>query len=366
MSLYIGLMSGTSMDGIDAALVDVSTHRLIRGIVRSYSHEVQQALRHLLSNEKHALQTIYQLNTLIGREFGAVTNELLAEAKVLPHRINAIGSHGQTVIHDAEAPIPYTVQLGCAHTIAEMTKIPVVADFRTRDLILSGQGAPLAPLYHQALFAKLGHPLAIVNVGGIANLSCLSREDEVIGYDIGPGNCLMDAWILRHQDRHYDVEGQWAVQGQVIPSLLQALLADPFFKKSYPKSIGKEYFSLNWLSPFLDTSYKPADVQATLLQLTAKLIATAVIDQKLPIKKVLVCGGGAHNVQLIAAISNLLPQVDIQSTASVAIDPDFIEAQMMAWLAHQMIVKNPLNLNPITGAQNKAVLGVFYPAGIDK
>lgn len=366
MSLYIGLMSGTSMDGIDAALVDVHTHQLIKGITRSYSQEVKTALQNLLSTEKHELRTIYQLNTLIGREFGAVVNELLAEACVSRDSIEAIGSHGQTVIHDAEADIPYTVQLGCAHTIAEMTKIPVIADFRTRDLILHGQGAPLAPLYHQALFSNLGYPLATVNIGGIANLSGLFSENEIIGYDVGPGNCLMDAWIMRHHGKSYDALGQWAAQGQVIASLLEALLNDPFFKKQYPKSIGKEYFSLNWLNTFLDKSYQAADVQATLLHLTAHLIANAVFAQKIAFKKLIVCGGGAHNTHLLSVLSQLVPQVAIQSSAAVAIDPDFIEAQMMAWLAHQMIMENPSDLNLITGAQKKAVLGVFYPPGIDK
>src|SRR3990167_4212356 len=273
MSLYIGLMSGTSMDGIDAALVDVHTHQLIKGITRSYRQEVKAALQCVLSTNQHELRTIYQLNTLIGREFGVVANELLAEAKVSRESIEAIGSHGQTIIHDAEADIPYTVQLGCAHTIAEMTKIPVIADFRTRDLILHGQGAPLAPLYHQALFSNLGYPLAAVNIGGIANLSGLLSENEVIGYDVGPGNCLMDAWIMRHQGKPYDARGKRAGQGHVIAPLLQALLDDPFFHKHYPKSIGKEYFSLNWLNTFLDESYEAVDVQATLLYLTAELIA---------------------------------------------------------------------------------------------
>lgn len=368
MSLYIGLMSGTSMDGIDAALVDVTTHRLVKGITRSYSQDVKAALLELLTTtDKQELRTLYQLSTLIGREFGTVANELLAEAQVSYENIEAIGSHGQTIIHDADAPIPYTVQLGCAHTIAEMTKIPVIADFRTRDLILHGQGAPLAPLYHQALFSDLAeYPLAVVNVGGIANLSGLLSNNEVIGYDVGPGNCLMDAWIMQHQGKSYDAFGQWAGQGQIIAPLLDALLGDSFFNKHYPKSIGKEYFSLTWLNTFLDTTYQPVDVQATLLHLTVRPIANAVLAQKVAFKKLILCGGGAHNTHLLEALSQALPQVEIHSSAAVSIDPDFIEAQMMAWLAHQMISKNPLDLKSITGAQKKAILGVFYPPGIDK
>lgn len=365
MSLYIGLMSGTSMDGIDAAIVDVTTHRLIKGMTRSYSADVKASLQKLLACEKHELRTIYQLNALIGREFGAVTNELLDRAEMAPERITAIGSHGQTIVHDAEAAIPYTVQLGCAHTIAEMTRIPVVADFRTRDLVLHGQGAPLAPLYHQALFSKLGFPLAVVNIGGIANLSVLFNDRDVIGFDVGPGNCLMDAWIMQHQGTSYDAEGRWAKQGQVIERLLQLLLADLFFKKQYPKSIGKEYFSMTWLNAFLDKTYSPVDVQATLLHLTAHLIANAILAQNTPFKKIIICGGGAHNTHLLLTLSQLVPDMEIFSSAEFDIDPDFIEAQMMAWLAYHMMTKKLLDLRSITGSEKRAVLGVFYPAGID-
>ena len=204
-----------------------------------------------------------------------------------------------------------------------------------------------------------------MNVGGIANLSALLGENELFGYDLGPGNCLMDAWILRHQGQSYDVKGQWASQGKVITPLLQALLEDPFFKKHHPKSIGKEYFSLHWLSTFFNKEYQAVDVQATLLHLTAELIAKALISQKSVFKKLILCGGGAHNEHLLSVLTQLMPEVLTRSSAAVGIDPDFIEAQMMGWLAHQMMMNHPCDLKPITGAYKKALLGVFYPPGIE-
>ena len=374
MSLYIGLMSGTSMDGIDAVLVDISpdrkTQRLIHGITQPYSAEVKKALEQVLHASTHSLRAIYQLNTLIGRDFAQAANTLLKQAGVSATAVEAIGSHGQTLEHDASSQggIPYTVQLGCPHTIAELTKVAVVADFRTRDLVLGGQGAPLAPLYHQALFSHLGSALAVVNIGGIANVSYLLNNQGVSGFDVGPGNCLMDAWCMSHRGKPYDERGEWASEGKVIEPLLHQLLADPFFHKSGPKSIGKEYFSMPWLSANCTdiSSYNPQDVQATLLQLTAHTIAQAIAAGETAITRLLVCGGGAHNTQLLAMLSQLLPTVRVESTAAVSVDPNFVEAQMMAWLAHQMIIRQPLDLTTITGSTQKAILGVFYPAGIDK
>lgn len=365
MKLYIGLMSGTSMDGIDAALLDVDTNRLIEGVTTSYSPRVKTMLEHFFQQEQHSLQAISQLNTLIGRDFALATQQLLARCNISHTDIVAIGSHGQTIVHDASADIPYTVQLGCPHTIAEWTKIPVVADFRTRDLVTGGQGAPLAPLYHRILFADRAHPLAIVNIGGIANLSGLIDSEHSIGYDVGPGNCLMDAWIRLHRGESYDAGGQWAAEGQVIDSLLSALLSDDFFKKTYPKSIGKEYYSLEWLNRFLHDAFQQEDVQATLLHLTAHGIANAIRDQLPDCNEVIICGGGAHNAQLLSVLSKLLPHKKVQSTDSIGIRADYIEAQMMAWLADRMLSKEALNLKEITGSKHKSILGVFYPAGID-
>ena len=360
--LFIGLMSGTSMDGIDAAITDLSSNSLIAGLTHPYSFEAKTKINALLNGEPSSLKTYSQLNTLLGREFAQAAIKLLAHARIPAKAIQAIGSHGQTLEHDPSADIPYTVQLGCAHTIAELTGITVVADFRTRDLIVRGQGAPFAPIYHQALFKNHGYPLAIVNIGGIANVTYLINEQEVSGYDLGPGNCLMDAWIEKQQGYAYDKNGEWASSGQVIEPLLDRLLSDPYFKRQQPKSIGKEYFSLSWLERFLKNDYSPADIQATLLRLTAQSIAEGIKnDDKAP-TKLLVCGGGAHNLALLEALGKLLPEIKVQSTDSININPDFIEAQMFAWLAEKTLSQIPMDLRQITGSERATILGAIYPS----
>ncbi|MGQ3890980.1 anhydro-N-acetylmuramic acid kinase [Legionella sp. CNM-4043-24] len=364
MSLFIGLMSGTSMDGIDAALVDMKKNICLYGITRPYSDEARQQLTRLLSGQDNGLGAISQLNTILGREFARAALQLLDESGQNPQDVVAIGSHGQTLCHDTSVAIPYTVQVGCAHTIAEMTGITVVADFRTRDLVLGGQGAPFAPLYHQAVFREQGYPLAVVNVGGIANISCLSSEDEVSGYDVGPGNCLMDAWIFRHLQKPYDKNGAWAASGRVIPSLLRQLQQDGYFSRPIPKSAGKEYFSLEWLEPYLDDAWSAADVQATLLQLTAWAIVSAVKALPTPPLQVLICGGGVHNQALCRSLSLQLPESGVKSTEAVQVNPDYLEAMMFAWFADNTLQNKALNLHGITGATRSAVLGAVYPAGI--
>lgn len=358
MSLFIGLMSGTSMDGIDAALVDLNNNQCIAGITRPYGKEAWNFLTEVINGSPLALGTLSQLNTLLGREFGAAVLELLKKAKCSPSEVSAIGSHGQTICHDASGEIPYTLQLGCPHTIAEMTGIRVVADFRTRDMVVGGQGAPFAPLYHQVLFAEEQSPIMVVNIGGIANVTFLEKLQPPKGHDVGPGNCLMDAWIREMQGHSYDANGAWANQGQVIERLLLKLLADPFFQKKPPKSIGKEYFSLNWLKPYLQKNDTPVDVQATLLELTAIMIAKAIPEQ---MKKVVICGGGVHNAALLSAIQRHAEKAQIVSSREWGVDPDFIEAMMFAWLADKTIREIPIDLSALTGAKRSVILGAVYP-----
>jgi anhydro-N-acetylmuramic acid kinase len=359
MSLYIGLMSGTSMDGIDAALVDVRTHRLIAAKTYAYSARAVSLLREVLSGAVTGMPAFSQLNTLIGREFAEAVHALLADAQVPVTDVIAIGSHGQTVCHDANADIPYTVQLGCGHTLAELTGITVVADFRARDLVVGGQGAPFAPLYHQALF-KSHHPMAVVNVGGIANVTYLIPDASVEGYDTGPGNCLMDALAQKHLKQPYDANGDWAASGHVIHELLSNLQADPYFKRPLPKSIDKAYFSLDWLMPHLRPEYALEDVQATCLSLTACSIAEAINTAKAPITQVLLCGGGVHNASLMAALQHELPTVLVQSTQSMGVHPDFLEAMMFAWLADKTINHALVDLRQITGSRHPSILGAIY------
>lgn len=366
MKLFIGLMSGTSMDGIDAALIDLSSNSFIAGITCPYSTEMKDRLSKVNNGDLYGLKQFSQLNTLIGREFAKATLGLMAKAKVTAKNIQAIGSHGQTLCHDATADIPYTVQLGCAHTIAELTGIPVVADFRTRDLVVGGQGAPFAPLYHQALFKDQAYPLVIVNIGGIANMTYLANEQELNGYDLGPGNCLMDAWIKKHRGFDYDKGGEWAAQGQVVEPLLDALLTDTYFKRKQPKSIGKEYFSLDWLARYLQPGYDAVDVQATLLSLTARAIVHELKAGSFSPRRLLLCGGGAHNTTLLNSLANLLPEIRVESTSAHNINPDFIEAAMFAWLAEKTLTNTPVNLSQVTGSTRLIILGAIYPPGIDK
>ena len=365
MNLYIGLMSGTSMDGIDAALMDVDTNALIGGITRPYSDEVRQHLN-LVLNEKVGFETFCQLNTLLGREFALAVHQLLESVNVSVQDVVAIGSHGQTICHDAMAKVPYTLQLGCAHTIAEFTGLPVVADFRTRDLVIGGQGAPFAPMYHQALFGQESTSRVLVNIGGISNVTTLVHGEAASGYDVGPGNCLMDLWAHKHIGTPYDANGAWAAKGQIIHPLLDLLLADDYFKLPAPKSIGKEYFSWAWLERFILPDYSAVDVQATLMALTASSIADAIQQQKTYPEQVMICGGGAHNITLCLELANQLPQLDVFSTKQVGVNPDFIEAMMFAWLAEKAIKQIPLDFGAITGAKKTAIYGAIYPAGLDK
>lgn len=359
MTLYIGLLSGTSMDGIDAALVDVSTNTLIEGITCPYSDTARLALNNVIRQDALPLPVISQLNSLIGKEFANSVQELLCKVKVPIQDIVAIGSHGQTLCHDAMAEIPYTLQVGCAHTIAELTGITVVADFRTRDLVLGGQGAPLAPLYHQILFKSHKLPLAVANIGGIANISYLYENAYAKGYDVGPGNCLLDLWAQKNLNQPYDKGGIWAGTGTVIPSLLDDLLSDPYFALPAPKSIGKEYFSPTWLGQYIQPHFASQDVQATLLELSAITIAQNLQDSN-KVQRLLLCGGGAHNHTLLKVLTEKLPNMTVETTQSYGINPDFIEAMMFAWLAEKTINRTLVDLTGITGASSPALLGAIY------
>lgn len=360
MSIYIGLMSGTSMDGVDAALVDVDSHRCIAGITRPYRDEAKQFLEKVMSSDKIGLATLSQLNTVLGREFAAAVLALLETANYSAKDVVAIGSHGQTICHDATALIPYTVQLACPHTIAELTGIPVVADFRTRDLVIGGQGAPFAPLYHQVIFAQQQWPMAVVNIGGIANVTFLDKADVIRGYDTGPGNCLMDTWIQTHRHQSYDANGAWASSGRVIERLLQDCLSDSYFQQKPPKSLGKEYFSHVWLTSKLQKGDAPEDVQATLLALTAVTICDAIYQQTVQPLSVILCGGGVHNQALFQAIQQQMMTCPVLSSAQLGIDPDYIEAMLFAWFAQKTMQGEALGLMSLTGARKPVILGAIY------
>lgn len=361
MSLYIGLMSGTSMDGIDAALVDTNHHALIAGVTHPYPDQLQQALFAFDAAEKHDLQALLALNQQIGKAFSEAVIALLKKTGHAAADITAIGSHGQTLYHNPAATTPTTLQMGCPHTIASHTGITVVSDFRTRDLIEGGQGAPLAPIYHQKLLKNKNLPVILVNIGGISNISVIRPSAPPIGYDTGPGNVLMDLWTKQHQQVLYDANGDWAATGTCIAELLEDLLQDDYFKKPIPKSIDKAYYSNTWLQSKLKKNDQAKDVQATLLHFTARSIADAVqLEKTAECTQVFLCGGGAHNQALIQTIQSYLPAYAIQTTNDLNIHPDYLEAMLFAWLAEQTVQGKPIDLSTITGAKRPAILGAVY------
>lgn len=359
MSIYLGLMSGTSMDGIDAALVELSTHQLIAGHTYTYEANLKSEIQKLIRNEPVSIESVFQVERSLGEAFAEAANQLITSAGVDRREIQGIGSHGQTILHAPHATPAYTIQLGCGHTIAARTGLTVVADFRVRDVVQGGQGAPLAPLYHQVLFNQLKKPLAILNVGGISNISFLYGDGRVKGYDVGPGNVLLDAWCMHHLNNPYDKGGEWALSGKIIPDLLNQLYQDPFFTLRSPKSLDKTYFSLTWLKAFLQPKMSAQDVQASLVAFTAQAVVDALAQEE-EVSQLLICGGGVHNLALMRDLEQRLPHIQVTSTAQYGISPDFIEAMMCAWLAERCLNRVPLDLQPITGG-DKTLLGCIYP-----
>lgn len=363
MSLYLGVMSGTSLDGLDFALIEHGTHTHLIGTHYEPMPSAlkQQLLDLCVSGHDELARSALAENTW-ARLAAAGIQTLLATAQVKPEAIRAIGSHGQTVRH--EPALGFTVQIGNPALLAELTGITVVADFRRRDVAAGGQGAPLVPAFHEALFSSTARIRAILNIGGFSNLSLLKHGSPIEGFDCGPGNVLLDAWIERHQKLPYDRNGDWAASGALVPSLLTQLLNDPFFAVRGPKSTGREVFNLAWLDGQLGTmtGLAAVDVQATLLELTARTITDALTQSQPDTEEVLVCGGGAHNTALLDRLRALLPGCQVASTASVGVDPDWIEAMAFAWLAHCCLEAIPANRPQVTGAKGQRILGAIYPA----
>lgn len=363
--LYIGLMSGTSMDGIDAALVRLGDHSC--KTLATYSHEYPYALRRaLLSASQHpeavTVDDVGRLDHAVGECFRDAALELMSLAGTDPSSVRAIGSHGQTLRHLPRDERPFTLQIGDPNIIATGTRITTVADFRRRDLALCGEGAPLAPAFHRWLFADGRSVRVVLNIGGIANVTILGRDrGAVLGFDTGPGNSLMDAWIRDHSNLPYDTDGGWAQTGSVNEPLLETMLADPYFADEPPKSTGFEYFNIKWLRAHLADVEMPAeDVQATLLELTARTIADAVKRHAGEADEVLVCGGGINNLALMRALEVRLAPARVSSTARLGLDPNWVEAAAFAWLASRTLNGQPGNLPAVTGARRREVLGAIY------
>ncbi|MDD9852091.1 MAG: anhydro-N-acetylmuramic acid kinase [Gammaproteobacteria bacterium] len=362
---YVGLMSGTSGDGVDAVLASIPDHgaaglTLEHTFYQPYTGDLQSALTALTTAGNNELHRAAILSIRLADVFVQAVFDLIGSRDA--STISAIGSHGHTVRHAPGADPPYTVQLGCAARLAERTGITVVSDFRARDLAAGGTGAPLAPAFHRAVFSAPGKPRAIVNIGGIANLSVLDGKGGAGGFDCGPGNALMDEWTRRHRGQNFDRDGAWALSGKVQEKLLRGLLADRYFSAPPPKSTGREYFNAVWLAPHLKKNpAAPADVQATLAALTADSIAAA-IRRSFPAEsdvQVYICGGGARNAAVMQCLG--AHGLSVATTAALGIAPDWVEAAAFAWLAARTLGNKPGNLPAVTGARRAAVLGTVCP-----
>lgn len=368
-SLYIGLMSGTSLDGVDGVLVDFSQGtRVLQHASCGLDAELRAELLALNTSggQDELHRAALAANALV-RHYANVVQQLLDASGVAASQVAAMGAHGQTVRHRPQMfdATGYTLQLNNPALLAELTGITVVADLRSRDVAAGGQGAPLVPAFHQGVFGLADQTTLVVNIGGIANLSVLGSDGSVLGFDTGTGNALMDAWCLHHTGKAYDEGGQWAASGQVLPALLEAMLSDPYLAQVPPKSTGRDLFHTDWLEQYLQrhaAQAAAADVQATLTEFTAASCADAVQRFGKGGTELLVCGGGALNTYLMQRLAALLPGVTVTTTAKRGLPPLEVEAAAFSWLARQCILGLPGNLASVTGARGPRILGAIYPA----
>lgn len=360
-SLFIGLMSGTSLDGVDAALVDFGDSRpqLLATTYLPYPAHLVPLLLELHTARSGELDRAATLANQLAQLYATTVATLLRQSAHPASAILAIGNHGQTIRHCPEAG--YTLQIGNNALLAELTGIDVIGDFRSRDIAAGGQGAPLVPAFHQAVFGSTASTRVILNIGGIANISYLPTDGNVFGFDTGPGNLLLDAWIREYQGQAYDRDGAWARSGQLIPALLSALLSEPYCEQAPPKSTGRDLFNLAWLQRRLNPEWSAVDVQATLLAFTSHSIARAIRRFCPACDEILVCGGGARNTALMDDLQMQLPDIPVGTTSQLGIDPDWVEAAAFAWLAYRFVDRQPGNLAKVTGARGPRVLGALYP-----
>jgi len=370
-SHYIGLMSGTSLDGIDAVLAKIGPNgqaSAVEAVCMSFAPDLRKALFELQTPGPNELDRERRAGNALALAYAEAVVTLLNKANLQASDITAIGAHGQTIRHQPHlGDLAYTHQTLNPALLAEKTGIDVIADFRSRDLAAGGQGAPLVPAFHAQQFSATKN-IAVLNIGGIANLTLLPNGGEITGFDCGPGNMLMDAWIHQHQGNAFDENGKWALQGKVNTELLARMLSDPFFAKAPPKSTGRDDFHLNWLQEKLgDVNHSIEDVQATLLHLSAHSALEALVRHGPQTQKLIVCGGGAKN----QALMNLLKvkaqhfftePLEITTSDSVGIDPQLVEGLAFAWLAWAHKEKRPANLPAVTGAKGPRILGACYPA----
>ncbi len=357
---YVGLMSGTSLDGVDAVVAGFDAEpRLIHAVYQPFQPQLRDALLALQDSGRDELHRAAVAARQLSHAYAESIRTVLAQAGIAARDVLAVGCHGQTVRHRPDAG--YTVQVVNGALLAELCGITVVCDFRSRDIAAGGQGAPLVPAFHQARFHDPQVHRVIVNVGGIANITDLPPDGAATGFDCGPGNLLMDAWIMDRQGRAFDEGGAWALQGEVVPALVERLLAHEFFAKRPPKSTGRETFNLAWVKRALNGTENPADVQATLLELTAAGIVRAIDDYAGHAKEIHACGGGARNTALMARLAALMPGRKVTTTDALGVSPDWVEALAFAWLARRTLRHQPGNLPAVTGATGPRILGAIYP-----
>jgi len=361
---YIGLMSGTSMDAVDAALVKFDKKAILK-LYNEYPLEISVKNQIRQINEKSDLIDVAILDNKLGYIFADAANDLMKQANIKPNQVVAIGSHGQTILHVPTIKEKTSIQISDPNIISAQTGITTVADFRRMDMAYGGQGAPLASSFHEYQFKENNESIVILNIGGFANVTFLfSDENKTIGFDTGPGNALLDDWIRENKNIEYDKDGLWAKSGKSDKQLLKSLLKDNYFSLSIPKSTGREYFNLKWLKNNLDRLDKelpPETVQATLLQLTAITITDAIKHHAKGFTKVLICGGGANNPLLIKEIQKLVDDcIEVTTTSDFGLPPDCIEAVTFAWLAKKRLENKLVNISTVTGANKNAVLGGIY------
>ena len=374
MKLYLGIMSGTSLDGVDLALVDFESGAKLEASCFVPMPEALRAdLSVLLKSGETSLQKLGEIDYRLGVLYADCVNEFLAKNQLKPSQIEAIGCHGQTVWHAPQGNFPFTMQIGDMNLVAARTGITTVGDFRRKDMAMGGQGAPLVPAFHEAVFARPNQFTVVLNIGGISNISVLDPKSETIGYDVSVGNALMDSWIEKHLGKRYDKNAEWAKTGEVISELLAEMLNEPFLQLPPPKSTGRELFNLAWLekqfanltakSPASSVAnFKPEDIQYTLAEFTAQSITRELSQWKNePNKVLLVCGGGARNPLLMERFNVLLPDWHVGTTNDYGVDVDYVEAAAFAWLAFQRMENLPSNMPSVTGASQAVSLGVIFP-----
>lgn len=370
-NLYIGIMSGTSLDGIDVCLVDVQAKRfeVLATHFLAYPATIKTPLLTLHTPSHNELEQTQLVANQLAKLYAEAVNELLEKQQLQPAQIIAIGCHGQTIRHKpiVNHDVGFTLQIGNAALLAELTQITVVSDFRSRDIAAGGQGAPLVPAFHQAIFSHPKKSRAIINIGGIANITYLPKASDqqsfVLGFDSGPGNMLIDAWTKQHLHQDYDTDGAWAKTGKVNDALLQQMLNEPFFVATPPKSTGRDLFNDDWLKQHLfKSNLSPQDVARSLTAFTANTIADALINFCPPVDEVYLCGGGARNSLLVSELRHKLPNILIEPTDALGVGVDWVEAAAFAWLAHQTMEHLPGNLPAVTGAKGQRILGAIYQA----